>query len=93
MNSLYDALRGPKPPRPDNATTIYTVKWFLASDQFGSDYGARIGSTSTPTRLHSHKIFVTKEKAEALKRDIEEAFKTLGYMIEGRVTIEEDWYE
>ncbi len=91
--SLYD-LMNPKAkgPKPEDATGIYVVRWHLASDQF-DNYGARIGSASTPIRLANHNIFVTKDKAEALTRNIDEAFKTLGYMLEGRCWIEEDWYE
>lgn len=80
-----------KGPKPEGATTIYTVKWHLASDQFGDSF--RIGSGSTPTRLANHKIFVTKDKADALKKEIDQAFITLGYRFEGMCWIEEDWYE
>jgi hypothetical protein len=92
-DTLIAAMRGQtKGPKPDDATNIYVVRWHLASDQF-DNYGARIGSSSTPVRLANHKIFVTKDKADALKRDIDAAFITLGYGIEGRCWIEEDWYE
>lgn len=79
-------------PRPDDAVSIYKVSWRLASDSF--DYmPSRISSSSTPVRLERTKNFANKDKAEQLKRDIDAAFKVLGYEMEGRCWIEEDWYE
>lgn len=82
--------RGPRPP---DAVSIYKVSWRLASDSFDYGIGARISSSSTPVRLEKTKNFASKEKALQLKADIDAAFVTLGYEIEGRCWIEEDWYE
>lgn len=91
--SLLEALtKQRKGPKPDGATSLWTVRWCVVSDEFDSSFG-RISSSSTPERLHNHKTFASLEKAEALKKDIEAAFMTLGYLIYGRVVLEEDWFE
>lgn len=92
-NNLLRAMgQATKGPKPEGATSIYTVCWCLRSDTFDGMLG-RVSSSPTPRRLDKHKTFVSKDKAEALLKDIQEAFKTLGYSLEGYSYIEEDWYE
>ena len=81
-----------KGPKPDGATSIYTVHWHLRSDSFDGMM-SRISSSPTPSRLHKHKTFVSKDKAEKLLQELLAAFKVLDYGIEGLAYIEEDWYE
>lgn len=81
--------RGPRPP---DAVSVYTVKWHLLSDSF-SVFGTRLSNSPAPIRLERTKNFANKEKALKLKTELESAFITLGYQMEGRVIIEEDWIE
>lgn len=91
-DSLMRAMGKAKGPAPKGATTIYRVHWCLRSDSFDGSF-SRISSAPTPRRLDKTKSFVSKEKAEALKERLTEAFKVLDYGLEGLVYIEEDWYE
>lgn len=81
-----------KGPKPEGATSIYTVHWHLRSDSF-DNYGGRVGNSLTPQRLHKHKTFVSKDKAEKLLQELLAAFKVLDYSMEGLAYIEDDWYE
>ena len=78
--------------KPEGATSIYTVHWHMKSDSFEATFG-KIGSAPTAQRLHRHKTFVSKAKAELLAQQIRDAYNTLGYMFEGVVHIEETWLE
>lgn len=93
VNDLMRAMMGKlKGPKPEGATTIYRVNWHLRSDSFDG-MTARIGSSVTTTRLHKTRSFVSQEKAQKLVEQLQEAFKTLDYGLEGLAYIEEDWYE
>jgi len=91
MNQLIGAyMFENKGPKPKGATDVFKVCWGI---YHSSDMYAIAGNQRTPLILQNHKFFANKEKAEALKRDILEAFKTLGYVVQGYCVIEEDWYE
>lgn len=92
-NDLLRAMgKAAKGPKPEGATSLYTVHWYLRSDSF-DPLGASIGSRATPTRLYKQKSFASKDKADKLLNELLAAFKVLDYGMEGLAYIEEDWFE
>lgn len=75
-----------------NKTTIYKVIWYMKSDSFFNSQTIYSGQ-SAPQKLHKHKYFVSKDKADKLLTDITNAFKILDYSVEGNVQLIEEYYE
>lgn len=86
LESLAQALKGPPPP---NAKVMFKVSWGL----YHEHRHAIIGSSPTPEIFKNYKFFTTKEKAEALEKDIKEAFTILGLLIHGYVNTTTEYYE
>ncbi len=87
---LLDHAQMLKGPKPEGATSVYKVTWFI---QLPNRDLYQTSLSKASKELINHKFFISKEKAEKLKADLDAAFKTLGYVVEGRCTITEDWYE
>lgn len=77
--------------KPVGAKVLYKVSWGI---EYDSGPGLiKSGIQVTPEIYKNYKFFTEKAKAEELKRQIDEAFKILGLIAQGRCTIKEEYYE